>query len=206
MKGVGIELYHGVGGIFTKPYMGAEEEGFRGFSKGVGKGLVGLAVTPVTIVLRAGQDISQGISGTANVLGNLGKTKMELMDNKKVRARCPRRIDVRNQIKIYDEDLAIINKYLKTINKKFFADQQIKFYAVLPTIESSGHLNNNQKRLVVITNEYLVYMQIFNLVDFLKDKNIQKTLIMSEKLSRISNYSIKKLDHQHKHDEKDVIL
>jgi hypothetical protein len=49
-------------------------------------------------------------------LGNLGKTKIELISPKKLRVRVPRRIDVRNQIKIYDEDLAIINHLLKKIN------------------------------------------------------------------------------------------
>jgi vacuolar protein sorting-associated protein 13A/C len=54
VKGVGLEVYHGVSGVFTKPYEGAKQEGFKGFSKGVGKGVVGLVVTPVTLTLRAG--------------------------------------------------------------------------------------------------------------------------------------------------------
>lgn len=53
VKGIGVELYHGVGGVFTKPYEGAQQEGFKGFSKGVGKGIVNLAATPLTITLRA---------------------------------------------------------------------------------------------------------------------------------------------------------
>jgi len=36
VKGVGIELYYGVGGVFTKPYEGSKEDGFKGFSKGLG--------------------------------------------------------------------------------------------------------------------------------------------------------------------------
>ena len=47
---------------------------------------------------------------------------MELMDTKKVRVRPPRRIDVRNQIKIYDEDMAIVNYLIRKINKGLFAD------------------------------------------------------------------------------------
>ena len=80
VKGLGVELYKGIGGVFTKPYKGAQREGFKGFSKGLGKGVLGLVVTPVTATLRVGQSISQGIAGSANALGNLGKTRMELMD------------------------------------------------------------------------------------------------------------------------------
>ena len=65
-----------------------------GFTIGVGKGIVGLAVTPVTGILRLGQSVSQGISSTAHEIGNLGRTKMELMDPHKIRVRPPRRIDI----------------------------------------------------------------------------------------------------------------
>ena len=54
VKGVGEELADGVTGVFTKPYAGAKEAGLIGFSKGVGKGVVGLAVTPLTVGLRSG--------------------------------------------------------------------------------------------------------------------------------------------------------
>ena len=131
---MGIELYHGVGGVFLKPYQGAKQEGFVGFSKGVGKGLVGLAVTPITATLRPIQSFSQGISGTAYQIGNLGRTKMELMDVKQVRVRPSRRIDVRNQIKVYNEDMAIVNYLIMRVNDGFFAGQQIRFYSVMPTI------------------------------------------------------------------------
>jgi Vacuolar-sorting-associated 13 protein C-terminal len=54
VKGIGIELFHGVGGVFTKPYQGGKQGGIKGFSKGIGKGIVGLVVTPITATLRAG--------------------------------------------------------------------------------------------------------------------------------------------------------
>ena len=59
---------------------------------------------------------------------------MELMDPGQVRIRAARRIDVRNQVKIYDEDMAIVNLFVRRINQGFFSNQQIRFYAVLPTI------------------------------------------------------------------------
>lgn len=83
---------------------------------------------------------------------------MELISPKKLRVRVPRRIDVRNQIKIYDEDLAIINHLLNKINIKLFSDQQIRFYAVLPTIDKNGEIIENKISLLVITNEYIIYL------------------------------------------------
>ena len=41
LKGGALELAHGITGLFTKPFKGAQEEGVVGFFKGVGKGLLG---------------------------------------------------------------------------------------------------------------------------------------------------------------------
>jgi vacuolar protein sorting-associated protein 13A/C len=194
VKGIGVELYYGVGGVFSKPYQGSKREGFKGFSKGLGQGLVGLVATPVTATLRAGESISQGISGSATALANLGRTKMELMDPKKVRVRPPRRIDIRNQIKIYDEDMAIVNYLVKKINKGFFEAQQVRFYAVLPNIDAYGNLIPIQKSLLLITNEYLILMQVFNFVDLLDEGNLSKSLLLSERLKNIIHYKITKFE------------
>jgi hypothetical protein len=68
-------------------------------------------VTPITATLRAGAAISDGISASANTLGNLTKTKMEL-NYAEVRMRPRRRIGTNSQLKVYDEDLAIVNLYM----------------------------------------------------------------------------------------------
>lgn len=194
VKGIGVELYYGVGGVFSKPYEGGRRGGFKGFSKGLGQGLVGLVATPVTATLRAGESISQGISGSTTALANLGKTKMELMSPKKVRVRPPRRIDVRNQIKIYDEDMAVVNYLTKRINQGFFADQQIRFYAVLPNIDAEGGLVPMQKSLLLMTNEYLIFMRVFNFVDLLSDENLSRSLLLSERLRNILFYRVTKFE------------
>ena len=62
VKSLGLEVVYGIGGVFTKPYKGAQREGFKGFSKGLGKGFHGLVVTPVTATLRVGQSLSQGMA------------------------------------------------------------------------------------------------------------------------------------------------
>ena len=67
---------------------------------------------------------------------------MELMDVKQVRIRASRRIDVRNQIKVYNEDMAIVNYLIMRVNDGFFSGQQIRFYSVLPTISEYGTVNH----------------------------------------------------------------
>lgn len=44
-------VVHGVGGVFTKPFSGAKEEGVEGFFKGFGKGMVGLVTRPTAGVV-----------------------------------------------------------------------------------------------------------------------------------------------------------
>lgn len=55
-----------------------------------------------------------------------------------MRIRPYRRIDLRGQIKIYNEDVAIVNKLLVRVNKGFFKTQQIRFFVILPTITAQG--------------------------------------------------------------------
>ena len=112
-RGAGAEVIKGVTGIISQPVQGAKQGGIKGFAKGLGKGLVQAAATPVTGVLRAGESVSQGISATAHSIGNIGKSKIDTLDPKLVRIRPNRRIDVKGQIKIYDQNLAIINHYLR---------------------------------------------------------------------------------------------
>jgi hypothetical protein len=115
LKGIGIEVYQGARGLIVKPWEGYKYGGKKGLVKGLGAGLAGAATTPVTGVLRAGQSVSQGISGTANDIGNIGKTRLEKLDVKLFRNRPPRRIDLRGQIRVYNEDMAIINRLLTKI-------------------------------------------------------------------------------------------
>lgn len=111
---------------------------------------------------------------------------------KKVRIRPSRRIDLRGQIRIYDEDLAIINNLLLKANNGLFVNQQIRFYALLPQIDSSGEPSQKCKSLIIITNEYLLLMNLFNFFDMHKQKKVQQSLVLSEKLKHIVNYSVRK--------------
>ncbi len=57
----------GVGGLFSKPLEGAEREGFEGFFKGIGKGVIGVATKPVIGVLDLASNVSEGIRNTTTV-------------------------------------------------------------------------------------------------------------------------------------------
>ena len=52
------ELVGGVTGIFTKPIKKTQEEGAKGFFKGLGSGLLGAVAAPVTATLRVGSSVS----------------------------------------------------------------------------------------------------------------------------------------------------
>ena len=141
IKGMGSEVYQGAKGVFVQPWEGYKLDGKRGLVKGIGRGVAGAATAPVTGVLRAGQSVSQGISGTANYIGDIGKTKLEKLDVKLYRTRPPRRIDLKGQIRVYNEDMAIINRLLTKIKLSkdvTFQNQLIRYYALLPTIDESG--------------------------------------------------------------------
>ena len=126
---------------------------------------------------------------------------MELMDPGQVRIRAARRIDIRNQVKIYDEDMAIVNLFIRRVNQGFFSNQQIRFYAVLPIISDHGHVIPNKRSMVIITNSYIIYMRAFNFLEMLAENSVEKSLLMSEKLSNILSYQVLKFNVE---DAKDV--
>lgn len=53
-------LKDGVSGLYKNPMRGAERDGFAGFAKGVGTGVLGLVVKPVVGVTDAATDVLQG--------------------------------------------------------------------------------------------------------------------------------------------------
>ena len=144
-------------------------------------------------VLRIGHSLSEGVAGTAHDIGNLSKSKLELLNTKKVRIRPSRRIDARGQIKIYDPDLAIIHKYLKHVNDGIFMDQQVRFYAFLPSIDANGNVLPHVRSILVITNEFIIYLRVISFFNHIKNHYFERSLILSEYLSNIVNYSIKKM-------------
>lgn len=162
VKGFGSELFSGVSGIVARPAEGAKKGGLRGFVKGVGKGIVGVVATPVTGTLRAGESLSQGISGTATSFANVGKSVVQLLDPKTARVRESRRVDLKGRISCYDENVAIVNFYLQRIKKGILADQQIRYYATLPDPAPDGSMHRGRVNLLVLTTDFLLVMKPLN--------------------------------------------
>ncbi|CAJ0565294.1 unnamed protein product, partial [Mesorhabditis spiculigera] len=66
-KGLGMGVVDGVKGVVTKPLEGARQDGFGGFIKGTGKGLVGLAARPISGVVdfaSSSMDAVRTVAGT----------------------------------------------------------------------------------------------------------------------------------------------
>jgi vacuolar protein sorting-associated protein 13A/C len=98
-----IDIGKGVAGIFIKPYQEAKKSGFGGFIQGVGTGLIGAAVSPVTAGLRIANNLIVGLKNTALIFNP--KLKNE-------RFRYPRTIQKPITINSYNEDDALISAIL----------------------------------------------------------------------------------------------
>jgi hypothetical protein len=57
-------MLDGATGIFVKPVQGANEEGFSGFMKGIGKGIIGIPVKPLTGIFDLATKTTEGIRNT----------------------------------------------------------------------------------------------------------------------------------------------
>lgn len=71
-------LASGVGGLARKPLEGAEQEGFAGFFKGVGKGVLGLATKPAIGIFDLASNVSEGIRNTTTVFDGEGLDRVRL--------------------------------------------------------------------------------------------------------------------------------
>jgi hypothetical protein len=187
---MGTEVSKGVTGIFSKPFEGAKRSGFKGFTAGIGRGLLGAVATPVAGVLRAGESVAQGISGSANNLSNIGKSEIELLDPRSVRARPARRINRKGKITIYDRNLAIISYYLAKVAKKRLANEQIRFYETIPSIDAAGNISTTQKNVLVITGDHFVVLEALNFNSMLKPQLVEDLLSICVRLNKIVRYAV----------------
>lgn len=94
----------------------------------------------------------------------MGLSDIEKVDPKLVWARPRRRIEVRGQIKTYSQDIALINQLLVIVGTEiqFLQNQQMRFYAVLPKINKKGHEIKYQKCILLITTDYIMFLQVPN--------------------------------------------
>ncbi len=65
---MGKGIFDGVTGLVTQPVKGAKEEGAKGFFKGFGKGIIGIATKPVAGVIDMASKTTEGITSQASSL------------------------------------------------------------------------------------------------------------------------------------------
>ena len=65
---MGKGIFDGVTGLVMQPVKGAKEEGAKGFFKGFGKGIIGIATKPVAGVIDMATKTTEGITSQASSL------------------------------------------------------------------------------------------------------------------------------------------
>lgn len=106
----------GIGGLARKPLEGAEQEGFGGFFKGVGKGFIGAATKPVIGVFDLASNVSEGIRNTTTVFDDDGLDRVRLT----------RYIAADGIVRPYSQREALGQFWLKQLDSgKYFNEQYI---------------------------------------------------------------------------------
>lgn len=68
----------GIGGLARHPLEGAEKEGFQGFMKGIGKGVLGLATKPAIGAFDLASNLAEGVRNTTTVFDPEGLDRVRL--------------------------------------------------------------------------------------------------------------------------------
>jgi vacuolar protein sorting-associated protein 13A/C len=153
-KDFGKGVVRGFTGVVTEPIKGAQREGVAGFMKGIGIGMVGVAVKPTVGMLDMATQTAKGIINTATYFE--AKTR---------RARPPRHFGQDGVLRDYDEQSAAGQTILCTIAKGKFRGDVYAFHADLPApSQSSG-----KTVLVSHTNVFLLHSEAHDrfAIDFL---------------------------------------
>jgi vacuolar protein sorting-associated protein 13A/C len=132
-------LASAITGVVVRPIEGAEKEGFGGFFKGLGKGLVGAVTKPVVGVFDLMSNVSEGIRNTTTVF-----------DKELERQRLPRFIPKGGYIKPYNYQESFGSYCLKGLASDGHENE-----------EYLGHVEMPQDQLIVIcTKQTLLFAQI----------------------------------------------
>ena len=125
-----LDIGKGVAGIFIKPYEEAKKSGIGGFFQGVGAGLIGAAVSPITAGLRITNNLVVGIKNTALLFNPKLETE---------RFRYPRTILKAIRLNAYDEDEALVRAILDYLEE--YEDHEIiyfkQFKYIYPGLQNS---------------------------------------------------------------------
>ena len=195
-KGFG-ELTHGFAGIVTKPIKQTKKSGVKGFFKGLGSGLVGAALAPVSAVLTVGNEVTSGISNS------------EFISNKKRirRFRIPRTLHKYLPISPYDE------KYEYEIKKQKEKSKKSNKAMVISLTNEKLYLENSKSILmcvkledssnVIVTdvmikvldkefNKFVRKIYVYNVKELKENENNKVELIMKNENSIIFNFQDEK--------------
>ncbi|KAL1985887.1 hypothetical protein VTN96DRAFT_7265 [Rasamsonia emersonii] len=71
-------LASGIGGLARHPLQGAEKEGFQGFMKGVGKGVLGVVTKPAIGAFDLASNLAEGVRNTTTVFDSEGLDRVRL--------------------------------------------------------------------------------------------------------------------------------
>jgi hypothetical protein len=162
-----IDIGKGVAGIFIRPYQEAKKSGFGGFIQGVGAGLIGAAVSPVTATLRIANNLIVGIKNTALIFNPKLKTE---------RFRYPRTIQKAIRLNSYNEDEATIRAILDYIGG--YDEHEIIYYKQFKYI--SPGLQNSVSTLILTDKSILIVYQAKELVFEIELNEIRRVEVHKE--------------------------
>ena len=154
-----IDIGKGISGIFIKPYQEGKKSGIGGFFQGVGIGLIGAAVSPVTAGLRIANNLIIGIKNTALIFNP--KLKNE-------RFRYPRTIQKAIRLNSYNEDEALIRAILDYLGG--YDEHEIiyfkQFKYISPGLQSSDStlILTNKCVMIIYQAKELVFKIDLNLI------------------------------------------
>ena len=139
-----LEIKEGFDGLFVNPFKRVKSSGFIGLIKGIGTGIFGLAVSPITFLLKFGGSLAVGTKNTFGYLCN------KILKNQ--RFRFPRYIEDSKPLQKYDEDLSAAKEFLaKYVN----IDNPIILYFSSFICNNPGY-ENKDAFLIVTKNSFLV--------------------------------------------------
>ena len=161
-----IDIGKGFAGIFIRPYQEAKKSGLGGFLQGVGAGLIGAAVSPVTAGLRITNNILVGMKNTILIFNPKLKTE---------RFRYPRTIQKAIRLNAYNEEEALVRAILDYLGG--YEDHEIiyfkQFKYINPGLQSSLStlILTNKCVMVVYQAKELVFKA---LLDSIKRVEVHK--------------------------------
>nr|XP_018267277.1 vacuolar protein sorting-associated protein vps13 [Kwoniella dejecticola CBS 10117]OBR89435.1 vacuolar protein sorting-associated protein vps13 [Kwoniella dejecticola CBS 10117] len=121
-------------GVASKPIEGAEREGAIGFTKGIGKGFVGLFTKPVVGVMDFVSSSTEGIRNTTTVFD---QTDLD-------RVRLPRFISADGVLRPFSDREALGQSWLKDLDAGAFFNDSYVAHIDLPGDDAVSILSNNR--------------------------------------------------------------